>query len=173
MYRRGTLRLYFTNRNSSCDKQKLFLFLHLKTTIDMLKDRVPYWIDLADYDIETAETLYNGGRWLYVAFMCHQAIEKTLKAYWCDTLHTDPPFIHNLIRLAEDTGLEKEMTDAQLDTIETLVPMNIQARYPEYKEQLAQMLSKERCRTIIDETKQLQQWIKNKLSDSSKDTSKS
>ena len=53
-------------------------------------DRVPYWIDLADYDIETAETLYNGGRWLYVAFMCHQAIEKTLKAYWCDTLHTDP-----------------------------------------------------------------------------------
>ena len=135
-------------------------------------DRVPYWIDLADYDIETAETLYNGGRWLYVAFMCHQAIEKTLKAYWCDTLYTDPPYIHNLNRLIEDTGLVKEMTEAQLDTIETLVPMNIQARYPEYKEQLARMLSKERCRTIIDETKQLQQWIKNKLSNSSADTSK-
>ena len=136
-------------------------------------DRVPYWIDLADYDIETAETLYNGGRWLYVAFMCHQAIEKTLKAYWCDILHTDPPFIHNLNRLVEDTGLDKEMTEAQLDTVETLVPMNIQARYPEYKEQLARMLSKERCRTIIDETKQLQQWIKSKLSTSSADTNKS
>lgn len=139
----------------------------------MPKDRVPYWIDLADYDIETAEILYNGGRWLYVAFMCHQAIEKTLKAYWCDTLHTDPPFIHNLNRLVENTGLDKEMTDAQLDIVETLVPMNIQARYPEYKEQLARMLSKERCRTIIDETKQLQQWIKNKLSNSSADTNKS
>lgn len=136
-------------------------------------DRAPYWVDLADYDIETAETLYNGGRWLYVAFMCHQAIEKTLKAYWCDTLKTDPPFIHNLNRLVEGTGLDKEMTESQLDTIETLVPMNIQARYPEYKDQLARMLSKERCRTIIDETKQLQQWIKNKLSNSSADTSKS
>ena len=136
-------------------------------------ERVPYWIDLADYDIETAETLYNGGRWLYVAFMCHQAIEKTLKAYWCDTLHTDPPYIHNLNRLVEDTGLDKEMTETQLDTIETLVPMNIQARYPEYKEQLARMLSKKRCRTMIDETKQLQQWIKNKLSNSSADTNKS
>ena len=99
----------------------------------MPKDRVPYWIDLADYDIETAETLYNGGRWLYVAFMCHQAIEKTLKAYWCDTLHTNPPFLHNLNRLAEGTGLDKEMNEAQLDTIETLVPMNIQARYLDIK----------------------------------------
>ena len=136
-------------------------------------DRVPYWIDLADYDIETAETLYNGGRWLYVAFMCHQAIEKTLKAYWCDTLDADPPYIHNLNRLVEGTGLDHEMTEAQLDIIETLVPMNIQARYPEYKEQLAQMLTKERCRMIIDQTKQLQQWIKNKLSNSSDDTNRS
>ena len=27
-----------------------------------------------------AEDLYKAKRWLYVAFMCHQAIEKTLKA---------------------------------------------------------------------------------------------
>lgn len=46
----------------------------------MAIDKVAYWLDIAIYDVETAETLYRGGRWLYVAFMCHQAIEKTLKA---------------------------------------------------------------------------------------------
>ena len=57
----------------------------------MATDKVAYWIDIADYDMDTAETLYSGGRWLYVAFMCHQVIEKTLKAYWCGTQPTEHP----------------------------------------------------------------------------------
>ena len=69
----------------------------------MATDRVKYWTEIADYDLGTAETLYEGGRWLYVAFMCHQAIEKTLKAYWCSTQPNDPPFTHNLV-----TGMDKE-----------------------------------------------------------------
>jgi HEPN domain-containing protein len=129
----------------------------------MATDRVKYWTEIADYDLGTAETLYEGGRWLYVAFMCHQAIEKTLKAYWCATQPNDPPFTHNLTTLSEGTELDKEMSDDQLDIIATLMPMNIQARYPEYKDQLAKMLTKENCRNIIDETKKLQEWIKNKL----------
>lgn len=129
----------------------------------MGKDRVTYWQEIADYDIETAETLYNGGRWLYVAFMCHQAIEKTLKAYWCATQSTEPPYTHNLTRLSEGSGLDTEMSESQIDLIETLIPMNIQARYPEYKDQLAKMLTKETCRSLIDETKELQLWIKNRL----------
>lgn len=134
-----------------------------KTKQTMAIDKVAYWIEVADYDMETAETLYNGRRWLYVAFMCHQAIEKTLKAYWCKTLSSDPPYTHNLTRLIEGSTLEKEMTDEQLDLIDTLIPMNIQARYPEYKDQLSRMLTKEYCRNLIDDTKQLQKWIKNKL----------
>ena len=129
----------------------------------MATDKVAYWLDIADYDIDTAEAMYTTERWLYVAFMCHQAIEKTLKAYWCATQPNDPPFTHNLTTLSEGTELDKEMSDDQLDIIATLMPMNIQARYPEYKDQLAKMLTKENCRNIIDETKKLQEWIKNKL----------
>ena len=48
----------------------------------MTKDeKVQYWLDIAKYDIDTAEAMHQTGRWLYVAFMCHQVIEKTLKAY--------------------------------------------------------------------------------------------
>lgn len=57
-------------------------------------EKIAYWLDLADYDIETAEGLFVVKRWLYVGFMCHQVIEKTLKAYWCKTQdNARPTFI--------------------------------------------------------------------------------
>lgn len=71
---------------------------------------------------------------------------------------------NNLTRLSEGSGIDSEMNEEQRDLIETLIPMNIQARYPEYKEQLARMLTKETCCQIINDTESLQQWIKNKLS---------
>ena len=45
----------------------------------------------------------------------------------------------------------------------SLINYNIEARYPEDKEELSRTLTKDFCRQIIDETKQLQQWIKDKL----------
>ena len=45
-----------------------------------MKDKVEYWLKLADYDIETAKAMLNGSRFLYVGFMCHQTIKKALKA---------------------------------------------------------------------------------------------
>ena len=42
-------------------------------------NRVTYWIELSDYDYETAEAMLNSSRFLYVGFMCHQTIEKVLE----------------------------------------------------------------------------------------------
>ena len=127
------------------------------------EEKVQYWIDIADYDLETAEAMYNTGRWLYVAFMCHQVIEKRLKAYWTAKRDDDPPYIHNHKRLAEGCGLYELMTDEQKDFIATISTFNIQARYPEYKDQLARALTKSVCRHVIDTTKELKQWIEKKL----------
>ena len=41
--------------------------------------------------------------------------------------------------------------------------LNIEARYPSYKEQLEKAMTQDKCREIINNTKDLQQWIKNKL----------
>lgn len=35
-----------------------------------------YWIEIAKYDLETAEAMLKSKRYLYVGFMCHQSIEK-------------------------------------------------------------------------------------------------
>ena len=127
-------------------------------------DKVLYWLDIADYDLETAEAMYKTGRRLYVAFMCHQVIEKTLKAYWCGTQPKDPPYTHNHKRLADGCGLYEKLDDSQKDFLNTITNYNIEARYPENKEALSQTLTLETCRDLIDETKQLQQWIKEQLS---------
>ena len=145
----------------------------------MVNDKVAYWTDIADYDIETAESLFKTKRWLYVAFMCHQAIEKTLKAYWCGTREDDPPYTHNHMRLAEGCGLYDRMSDEQKDFLDKVTNFNIEARYPEDKDALYRRLSKQACRQMIDETKQLMQWIIEELSaakkplNSSADTSES
>ena len=60
-----------------------------------MENNSAYWLDIVDYDLATAEAMYSTGRWLYVGFMCHQVIEKVLKAYWCGTRDDDPPYTHN------------------------------------------------------------------------------
>ena len=67
------------------------------------------------------------------------------------------------MRLAEGCGLYEQMTDEQRDFLDTITNYNIEARYPEDKEELARTLTCQFCRQIIDDTKQLQQWIREKL----------
>jgi len=132
------------------------------------EEKIDYWLGVADYDLDTAEAMYSTGRWLYVAFMCHQVIEKTFKAYWCATQEDEPPYIHSHKRLADGCGLYASMDDEQKDFLNTITTFNIEARYPETKEALSHKLDKDACRNIIDGTKTLQIWIKRQLSDATK-----
>ena len=96
--------------------------------------KATYWIEMSDYDFDTAKAMLETKRYLYVAFMCHQTIEKILKAYWINVLEEPPLKIHSLSRLAEKSGLDKDMSEEQTDFIDELEPLNIEARYPSYKE---------------------------------------
>lgn len=126
-------------------------------------DTAAYWVEMSDYDFETAKAMLATKRYLYVGFMCHQCIEKILKAFWSKTL-TEPPLkIHSLSRLAEKTGIYSQLSDEQLDVVDTLEPLNIEARYPSYKERLLKSLNEDRCNLLISQTKNLQSWIKSKL----------
>ena len=128
-----------------------------------MTDKVTYWVEMSDYDFDTANAMLDTGRYLYVGFMCHQTIEKILKAYWSKVLDIPPLKIHTLSRLAEKTGIYKDLTDKQQDFIDTLEPLNIEARYPSYKDRLMQSLNTDRCKDLIQQTNEFRLWIKNKL----------
>lgn len=90
-------------------------------------------------------------------------IEKTIKSYWSAIKPDEVPYIHNLLKLAQSCGLVSKMTSEQLKFLAELMPMNIEARYPSYKDELAKKLTPEYCRTLINKTKVLKQWIENML----------
>lgn len=127
------------------------------------KDKIKYWIDLSDYDLETANAMLKSMRYLYVGFMCHQTIEKVLKGYFASIHDEIPPFTHNLAYLIEKSRLNNELTEDQKVFVDELEPLNIEARYPEYKERLLKQLTMDKSLELIDKTTTLQQWIKRKL----------
>jgi HEPN domain-containing protein len=123
------------------------------------KDKIIYWTELSNYDLETAVAMFKTKRYLYVGFMCHQVIEKILKAYYSKLNEKIPPYTHKLIYLAQEGGFYDLFNEEQLDFIIEIEPLNIEARYPEYKERLLKRLTPTYCELLIKRTKELQQWI--------------
>ncbi len=128
-----------------------------------MDNKVKYWVEMSDYDFDTANAMFDTGRYLYVGFMCHQVIEKILKAYWSTVLDEPPLKIHHLSRLAAKSGLMDMMSEEQADFIDLLEPLNIEARYPSYKERLMKTLNRTYSKELIGRTDSLRIWIKSKL----------
>lgn len=128
-----------------------------------IKEKVEYWLDIASYDLETANAMLRSRRFLYVGFMCHQVIEKVLKAYYWDKKNEEPEYTHNLIRLCELSGLDEILSENQKKLIDILMPLNIQARYPKDKKLLLEKLNYEKCKEIFKKTKELFKWIEKLL----------
>ena len=128
-----------------------------------MDDKTQYWIEISDYDLATAEAMLQSKRYLYVGFMCHQAIEKIFKAFFTKLKSETAPFSHSLSYLAKKGDFYESFSEDQKDFIDQLEPLNIEARYPSHKERLMKSLTDEKCKEILKNTKELQQWIKVKL----------
>jgi HEPN domain-containing protein len=129
-----------------------------------MDEKTHYWIALSEYDLETAKVMLSGKRFLYVGFMCHQVVEKALKAYYQFFRKNTPPHIHNLSVLASQGGLYGNFDELQKDLLDVLEPLNVEARYPTHKDQLFRSLTEERCKAILESTEELFAWIIQRLS---------
>ena len=72
------------------------------------------------------------------------------------------PYIHKLKRLANLAEISDEMNDPQLALLDTLSPLNIEARYPLHKAALMESLTPERCKELIEKTEEMLSWLKTK-----------
>ena len=96
--------------------------------------------------------------------MCHQSVEKMLKAVFVTKNRTVPPYIHKLDKLIELTGLTSHVSEDQYDLVDELMPLNIQARYPAYKDAIYNLIDNKRAKKILSRTKELILWLKNRIS---------
>jgi HEPN domain-containing protein len=63
---------------------------------------------------------------MWSLFMGHLVIEKLLKAYYVQKKDASYPMIHNLLRIAEKTGME--LNDERQIFYSTVTSFNIKAR---------------------------------------------
>ena len=128
-----------------------------------MRDTVKYWLELSEYDLETAKAMLATKRFLYVGFMCHQSTEKVLKALYSKKNNDTAPYTHSLAYLVKLTDLDENIPEEFDDFLNDLEPLNIEARYPSYKEKLLAELNESRCNSLILNTNKFVSWIKEKL----------
>ncbi len=126
-----------------------------------LKDKIEYWIELSDYDVGVANSLYESKKNLYVGYFCHLFIEKILKSYFIFIKNDEPPYTHSLIKSAHLSGLISLLSKEQLSLLNELMPLNIEGRYPSDKKALSEYLTMEKSNEILTKSKELREWIKN------------
>ena len=126
-----------------------------------MKNVTKKWLELADYDLESAKIMLASGRYLYVAFMCQQAIEKQLKAYLSEKTDETPAYTHNLTVLIELAQIN--FTEEELGFISLLNRYYINARYPTVKEKLSQSLNKKTGTELYLKTKEVLKCLKKEL----------
>lgn len=124
-------------------------------------EKVDYWLDIAEYDLETAAAMQNSGRYLYTVFMCQQALEKLLKAIHIQQKGTEAPRTHNLLHLVNLLGLPQRTNFLQ--TMARLNTYYIEGRYPVYKHRLSQLVNKNTAQIFLDESEEIFKWLKSQL----------
>jgi HEPN domain-containing protein len=119
---------------------------------------IKHWIDDSDEDFETMIVLFDSRKFSWSLFIGHLMIEKLLKAYFVKVNDDYPPLIHNLLRLAEKSGLQ--LSDEQVEQLVTITAFNINARYDDYKMSFKNRCTPDYTSEWIDKLKTLRQWIK-------------
>jgi len=144
-------------------ERKNYLCSRYKTIIMTNEEKVQHWIDLSDEDLRAGMTMLQGEHYLYVAFLCHLSIEKIFKAAYTKLKENTSPYLHDLIVLAERSGFDHQLSDEQRLFIAEINPMNIEARYPEYKSKILKSLTFLKCSEMLEQAKNLQQWTKQQI----------
>jgi HEPN domain-containing protein len=123
---------------------------------------VKHWIDSAEIDQKAMNHLFEKEDFHWSLFMGHLVIEKLLKALYIQETNDQPPFIHNLSRIVQMA--EMEMTETQLDFLDTITTFNIRARYDDYKQLFYKKCTRDYTAMWIQNIEELIVWIKEKLS---------
>ena len=123
---------------------------------------VAHWVERSKYDLDTAKAMLGTGRYLYVSYMCQQAIEKILKAIIAQQGKENFP-IHNLNRLAEISLIDAELNAEKFNFLAELTPYNIEARYGDYKESLSEIINDKNAQKVYEKTLEIHEWLYQKI----------
>jgi HEPN domain-containing protein len=128
-----------------------------------MNTKTKYWLELFYYDLLTSKDLLRSKRYLHMGFFCHLIAEKALKAVIAEKTDDIPPKTHDLLRLSVKGDVFDKIPPDIKQLLNKLTPLQIEARYPEYKEKISATLTNEYCEQLLKETEEFLCWIKQQL----------
>ena len=114
-----------------------------------------------EYDLKTVSTLLKDRKYIYVVFMCHLAIEKTLKAVLSEMFKGLPPYTHNLNRLIELGNIK--LPPKHQDFINKINLQSVPTRYPEDFKKLSKEFNKKIAEDYLKQTRGVIKWLKQNI----------
>lgn len=125
------------------------------------EEKYLYWFDVAEYDMVTAESMFISGRYLYVVFMCQQALEKLAKGLYCYYIDDNVPRVHNISFILNKVidRLDAEIDERTYELFDRLSAYYLQGMYPSYKEKISQIVDKEEAKYTLKASKEVFQWM--------------
>jgi len=112
----------------------------------------------SEYDLTTAQHMLKTGRYIYVVFMCHIAIEKLLKAIVAEITNKTPPKTHNLLYLVKLANLF--IPQELFDFIAKINNSSVVTRYPEDFKMLITSYPEEIVREYLENTEKVLKWLR-------------
>lgn len=93
---------------------------------------IEYWIKAAQNDADSMESIFSSGSYDWALFIGHLCLEKILKAAWVKANSINiPPKTHNLMKLADESGINYSEKDSLL--LLEVNDFHLETRYPDYK----------------------------------------
>jgi HEPN domain-containing protein len=123
----------------------------------MRKDTESF-LSSSEYDLTTAKNMLETGRYVYVIFMCHMALEKTLKAIVAEVTDKVPPRTHNLIYLIKLSDLH--IPQDLFDFIAKINNASVVTRYPENFKKLLEAYPEDIAKEYLKNTEKVLQWLR-------------
>jgi HEPN domain-containing protein len=125
------------------------------------EEKYEYWLDIAQYDLDSAGAMYTAGRWLYVVFMCQQAIEKLCKGLYTLYVDDNVPRIHDINSIISrfSNKLSISISDDTYQLFSRLSSFYLNNRYPEFKAKLSSSINKAEAELILGQSREVFLWL--------------
>jgi len=125
------------------------------------QEKFEYWLDIAQYDLRTAGAMLNDRLWLYVAFMCQQAVEKLAKGLYQLYLDDDVPRTHNIEYVIGkyEQKLPVEIPPETHKLLADLTSYYVKNRYPDFKKALSAQFDEAKAKELYSQTKEVFAWL--------------
>jgi HEPN domain-containing protein len=125
------------------------------------QEKFAYWLEYAEYDLQTAEAMFAAGRWMYVIFMCQQALEKLVKGLYLLYIDDNVPKIHDIPSLFSRfmDKLPQPVNSEYIKLFRDLSAYYLNTRYPKYKEKLSEVTNEGVAKSFLEQAKEAFKWL--------------